>query len=445
MSKGIRASEVVCDIDTTEPLTFTAPLRATTPIEEEQLVKYIDKNLKRGYIRPSKARNSVGIIWAKKKGTTELRPCQNYKPLNAITKRYIHAPPPAQSYRSKILRYKWYTKYDIEEAYFHIPVKETDIWKTAFRCNLGTFECTRMPFGLQNAPGYFQVFIEYVIRRYLGRHATVHLDDILVYADTKEEMISICRNIEKEISYAGLTINERKSVRGENEITYCGFRYGFGKCTPERSDDTIRTWPVPKNVTQVRAFLGLMNTLRDHIWRYAEIASPLYAATGKNFTWTNQQNRAFLALKAAATEVMDIHSHDPTRRCTLYTDASLFGISAWLSQNGKPTGICSRSLNPAEKNYDTYDREMLAITYALEKWFHILEGSPGIRVMSDHKNFEYELKPTISNRRRNRQILFLSQFRITWMYIEGPSNPADAPSRRPDYKTSSIKGGGRKQ
>lgn len=80
-------------------------------------------------------------------------------------------------------------------------------------------------------------------------------------------------------------------------------------------------------------------------------------------------------------------------------------------------GICSRSLTPAEKNYDTYDKEMLAITYALEKWFHILEGTPG----------------------RNRQILFLSQFWITWKYIEGPSNPADAPSRRLDYKTEGNK------
>lgn len=61
MSKGIRATDMVCD-DTTEPLRFTAPLRALTPIEEEQLVNYIDKNLKRGYIRPSQSRNSVEII-----------------------------------------------------------------------------------------------------------------------------------------------------------------------------------------------------------------------------------------------------------------------------------------------------------------------------------------------------------------------------------------------
>jgi hypothetical protein len=84
------------------------------------------------------------------------------------------------------------------------------------------------------------------------------LDDTLVWADTKKELISICRDIEKEISYAGLTINERKSVRGTEEVTYCGYRYGFGKCTPERSDDTIRKWPVPKNVT-TRPFLELVH------------------------------------------------------------------------------------------------------------------------------------------------------------------------------------------
>lgn len=443
MSKGLRSSDIVCEIETTGRLDFTANVRALSQVEEQQLYKYIEKNLKRGYIRPSTARNSVGMIWVPKKGTSELRPCQNYVPLNRITKRYVHAPPPTQAYRSRILRYRWYAKYDIEEAYFHIKVRESDIYKTAFRTNLGIFECTRMPFGLQNAPGYFQVFIEHVIRKHLGRNATVHLDDILVYANTREELKRTCMEIETALRDAELTINERKTIRECQEVTFCGFTYGNGRCTPVRSDKTITEWPTPSNPSQLRSFLGAMNVMRDHISRYAELASPLYVSTGKKWIWTNEQNRAFLAVKNAASHVIDIHEHDPTKRCTLITDASLFGISAWLTQNGKPTGICSRALTPAEKNYDTYDRELLAITYAMERWFHLLEGSPGIRILTDHKNFEHELKMTITNRRRNRQILFLGMFRITWMYLEGSRNPADPPSRRPDYQTSGHKRGGR--
>lgn len=436
-------NDVVCDIDTVGELRFTAKVRALSQKEERQLFQYIEKNLKRGYIRPSMARNSVEMIWVPKKGTDELRPCQNYRPLNAQTKKLIHAPPPTQSYRHRILRYRWYAKYDIEEAYFHIRIRPGDEYKTAFRTNLGTFECTRMPFGLQNAPAYFQIYIEQAIRRHLGRNATVHLDDILVYATSREELRKICSDIERDLRKAGLTINEKKTVRETQEVTYCGFTYGFGRCRPERSDKTISEWPVPTNQTQVRAFLGALNVLRDHIGRYAEIASPLYENTGKTFHWKPHHERAFFQLRNVGSKVLDIHEHDPQLRSTLWTDASLFGISAWLSQRGKFTAICSRALTPAEKNYDTYDRELLAITYAIEKWFHLLEGSPGIRVMTDHRNFEKELKMTVTNRRRNRQILFLSQFCITWQYVEGPSNPADPPSRRPDYEKFGHKRGGR--
>lgn len=436
----MHVNDVECEIDTTEELRFTAPVRALSLREEQQLFQYVEKNLRRGYIRPSTARNSVEMIWVPKKGTEELRPCQNYRPLNKVTKRLVHSPPPTQSYRSRILRYRWYAKYDIEEAYFHIRVREKDIYKTAFRCNLGTYECTRMPFGLQNAPAYFQIYIEQTIRGFLGRNATVHLDDILVYAQTREELRRLCNAIEKALRNAGLTINERKTIRETTEVTYCGFTYGNGRCRPARSDRTISEWPVPKNVTQLRSFLGAMNVMRDHIWKYAQTASPLYESTGKTWKWTNQQNAAFLALRRAAEHVIDVHEHNPTQRCTITSDASLFGISAWLSQKGKPTAICSRALTPAERNYDTYDRELLAITYAIEKWFHLLEGSPSIRILTDHRNFEKELKMTTTNRRRNRQILFLSQFRITWMYIAGPTNPADPPSRRPDYEY--LKGGG---
>lgn len=216
------------------------------------------------------------------------------------------------------------------------------------------------------------------------------------------------------------------------------FRYGHGRVTPLRQDDTIRKWPIPTTKRQLQAFLGTTNTLRDHIWRYAKIASPLYEATGIQWKWTDKQHYAFTALKQAAARIIDHHEHDPLQAATITTDASLFGIAAYLSQNGRITGICSRALTPAEKNYDTMDRELLAIVYAIEKWITLLEVAPEIRVRTDHKNLEKELKPTIINRRRNRYITFLSQFRIKWMYIEGAKNPADSPSRRPDYSDPRV-------
>jgi hypothetical protein len=124
---------------------------------------------------------------------------------------------------------------------------------------------------------------------------------------------------------------------------------------------------------------------------------------------------------------------------TITPDGSQFGIGAWLSQKGRVRGLVSRTLTAAERNYDTLDREMLAVVYALEQWYSLIETCPGIKVMTDYKNLTGILKETPLNRRRNRWILFTGRFKIVWEHLPGHKNIlADGLFRRHDYK----KGGG---
>lgn len=418
-----------------------AKLRQYTPLEERLMKEYVDKNMKRGYITRSTSKNSVGLIFVPKKDTDELRVCGNYIPLNRCLKQRTHAPPPTSAYRNNILRAKWYSKYDIEEAYYHIKIHPSDQHLTTFRTPYGLFQYTVLPFGISTAPAEWQLYLESVLWEHLGTSVTIHLDDILLFTTDERDHDWKSAAIENALQVSGLKLKEKKCVRKSREIEYCGHRYGYGKATPVLSDRTIRDWPKPRNKTELRKFLGHINFYRDYMPMLAHHATPLYDATTDQGKWTWKQDLAFDNVKRLTTRMLDTSVFDAMQRCTVRTDASLFGIGAQLMQHGKTCAIISRRLTPPERNYTTTEREMLAIIYALEKWYPLLEGSPGIRVQTDHKNLAYELKESMTNRRMNRWILFVGRFRLTWQYLPGSENSADELSRRPDYKV--IKGGGR--
>nr|ALO50153.1 ORF1 [Penicillium spinulosum metavirus 1] len=400
--------------------------------------------MKRGFIEKSTSKNAVGLIFVPKKDTNELRVCGNYIPLNRCLKQRTHAPPPTSAYRNKITSATMYSKYDIEEAYYHIKIHPSDRHLTTFRTPYGAYQYTVMPFGLSTAPAEWQLYLESVLWEYLGEYVTIHLDDILVFTKEDDAMHQrVASAVENALQASGLKLKESKCVRKSRTIEYCGHRYGYGKAKAVLSDRTMLDWPKPRNKSELRKFMGHVNFYRDYMPMLAHHATPLYDAMTKTGKWTWKQDLAFDNVKRLTTRMLDTSAFDPTKRCTIRSDASLFGIGAQLMQGGRTCAIISRRLTPPERNYTTTEREFLAVIYALEKWFPLLEGSPGIRVQTDHKNLAHELKESMTNRRMNRWILFVGRFRLHWTYLPGEENTADLLSRRPDYK--SIKGGGRTQ
>jgi len=216
-------------------------------------------------------------------------------------------------------------------------------------------------------------------------------------------------------------------------VDFCGFHYENGTCRPIGRTETIRDWPTPKNVTQLRSFLGQSLQFRDNVPRYSHHAAPLYASTGKSWTWTPQQNRAFQELKNAICHSITTQRYEPTKPSELISDASLFAAAAQLRQEGRIIGIWSRAFTPAERNYTANDRELLAVVEALLAWQHLLENSPAIHVKTDNMINATNIKPSVKNRRINRWILILAEYPLTWHHIPGADNPADVASRRVDY------------
>ena len=148
---------------------------------------------------------------------------------------------------------------------------------------------------------------------------------------------------------------------------------------------------------QVRGFLGFGNFYRRFIQHFSEIAKPLNELLKKDrtFEWTQECQRSFDELKKRFTEEPVLAMPDHTKPFQIECDASKYATGAALTQldsNGDrhPCTFISKTFSPTERNYEIYDRELMAIIRALEEWQHYIQGSPHTTtILSDHKNLTY--------------------------------------------------------
>ena len=163
----------------------------------------------------------------------------------------------------------------------------------------------------------------------------------------------------------------------------------------------------------------------------------------KQITLMQEELDSFSALKKQFLTAPVLAHFDPTKPIRLETDASLMAISGILSQPGPmkdekvqyhPVAYFSRKMIPAERNYDTHDQELLAIVESFKHWRHYLEGAKyQIELNTDHANLIGFMSTKVLSRRQVRWAEWLATFDFKTVHKKGKLNPADAPSRRPDY------------
>jgi hypothetical protein len=206
--------------------------------------------------------------------------------------------------------------------------------------------------------------------------------------------------------------------------------------------DVVLSWPKPANVKEVQSFLGFANFYRRFIYNYSKISRPLNNLTRKNtrFIWTDRCQKAFDSLKTAFTTAPILAHFNPENPIIVETDSSEYAIAGILSQLNTGTGqlhpvaFYSRSLHPAELNYDIHDKELLSIYIAFVQWRAYLEGAHHkILVISDHNNLQYFQSSKQLTRRQVRWSEYLSQFDFVIKFRPGRlGTKADALTRRPD-------------
>ena len=257
-----------------------------------------------------------------------------------------------------------------------------------------------------------------------------YLDDILIYLDTMEEHTRhVCRILE-HLTDAGLHLKPEKCEFHKTEVKYLGLIIGADgiKMDPSKVE-TVKAWPPPENVRDVRSFRGFANFYRRFIKGYSKVVESLTRLTrkGQPFHWETKHQGSFDGLKTSFTTAPILRRFDLDRDIVVETDASDFVSAAVLSQYDDdgilhPGAFFSKKHSPAKCNYEIDDKELMAIVRAFEEWRAELQSVENpISVLTDHKNLEYFTTTKLLNRRQARWAQFLSQFNFKIVYRPGKS------------------------
>ncbi|KAJ1572337.1 hypothetical protein NDA11_001672 [Ustilago hordei] len=421
------------------------PLYLKGPKEMSELRRYLDENLEKGFIRPSKSPARSPVLFVPKKDGG-LRLCVDYRGLNEITVKN-RAPLPLIEEQLFLLRKaRIYTKLDLRAAYNLIRIAKGDEWKTAFGTQLGLYEYLVMPFGLANAPAHFQSFINDIFRDIIGVYVVVYLDDFLIFSDTEEVHVKHVTEVLTRLRSNRLFAKLSKCEFHTKTVEFLGYiiKPTGIEMDPEKVR-TVKEWPMPESIHDIQRFLGFANFYRRFIAHFARIAKPLTALVKpierfKKLELPEEAQQAFHKLIQAFTSagvLQHFDYHLPTR---LETDASDFAIAGVLKQEHEgrwhPVAFYSRKMSSAEKNYEIHDKELLAMVACLTQWRHMLAGLPNqLVILTDHEALKYFKSQRRITGRQARWAILLADFDFILQYRPGDKGgEPDALTRRTDMQ-----------
>lgn len=401
-------------------------------VEMEELKKQLEDLLDKGYIRPSVSPWGAPVLFVKKKDGS-LRMCVDYRELNNVTVKNRYPLPRIDDLFDQLQGAGVFTKIDLRSGYHQLRVTGNDVEKTAFRTRYGHYEFLVMPFGLTNAPAVFMDLMNRVFRPYLDQFVVVFIDDILIYSKTEEEHEEHLRLVLEILRENKLYAKLSKCEFWLDRVAFLGHIISRDGISVDPSKiEAVTNWQTPKNVTEVRSFLGLAGYYRRFVKDFSKIARPMTSLMRKDvrFNWNPECESAFQTLKERLTTAPILTLPDGTDDIEVYTDASKHGLGCVLMQRKKVIAYASRQLKGYEENYPTHDLELGAVVFALKIWRHYLYGI-SFKVFSDHKSLKYIFTQKELNMRQRRWMELIKDYDMEIVYHEGKANVvADALSRK---------------
>jgi cleavage and polyadenylation specificity factor subunit 1 len=279
----------------------------------------------------------------------------------------------------------------------------------------------------------------------------IYLDDVLVASVDEKEHLSHLETVFKLFSLNGLVLNQEKCILGVDEIQFLGHKVSAEgvKPVPEKVE-AITDLPPPSTKLALQSFLGMANFYRRFLPNFADAIQPLNDAVAaatrgkvKSIVWSDACQKAFLAAKEALKSFRVLAHPSATAPTKLYTDASDIALGAELLQEQrggewKPIAFFSKRLAKAERNYSTFDRELLAIHEAIKYFRHHLEGRV-FEVYTDHMPLTHVLSsPAERSPRQTRHLQFISEFTTSLKYVKGKENVVADALSRPDVEVNAV-------
>lgn len=373
-------TEMVIHLEDSEPVVYRPYRLAFT--ERQHVRDMVQEMLDSGIVRESSSSFASPIVLVNKK-SGEKRLCVDYRALNKKTKREHYPSPRIEDQLDLLSGSSLYISLDLASGYYQIPIAEESRDKTAFVTPDGQYEYNRMPFGLVNAPSVFQRTINKIINKSSVRsYVLVYMDDILIPAGSFNEGLLRLQEVLELLKQNGLTLKLSKCKFFYDKIDYLGYEVSSEGVRPgTHKTDAVSKFDAPRNVHEVRRFLGLASYFRRFVKNFALLARPLTALLKKDtpWKWGDDEVRAFEVLKTSLIERPILAIYNPQAETQLHTDASKFGVAGILMQKDE-TGLLkviayySRQTSIDEQKLHSFELETLAVIASLSKFRVYLLG-----------------------------------------------------------------------
>ena len=372
----------------TEPISI--PPYRMAPAELRELKTQLEELLSKGFIQSSISPWGAPVLFVKKKDGS-LRLCIDYRQLNRVTIRNQYPLPRIDELFDQLQGSRVYSKIDLRSGYHQLRVQDSDVPKTAFRTRYRHYEFMVMPFGLTNAPVAFMDLMNRVFQPYLDRFVIVFIDDILVYSGSSEEHAEHLRIVLQTLRERKLYAKLSKCQFWLDRVAFLGHVISVeGVSVDPKKIEAVVNWKPPKNMSEVRSFLGLAGYYRKFVEVFSKIAAPLTKLTRKDvkYDWVDACQQSFEELKGRLTSAPVLALPNERDGFVVYSDASRQGLGCVLMQNDRVIAYASRQLKKHEENYPTHDLELAAVVFAQKIWRHYLYGV-SCRIFTDHKSLQY--------------------------------------------------------
>ncbi|UYV83182.1 hypothetical protein LAZ67_23000087 [Cordylochernes scorpioides] len=420
-------------VETTEPIkgfTFSVNMCDVNPIFHKArpvpfairpaVTEALDKMVAKGYlceVASSKWATPVVVVPKKNK---EIRICCDFKvTLNKYLDTAAYPLPTQQDLFSTLAKGKYFSKLDLRNAYLQLEVDPGTRPLLTINTHKGLFRFKRMPFGLANAPSYFQSVMDRVLSGIGG--VICYIDDVLIATASIEEHLALLKTIFARLAKYNIKLKKEKCLFLQKEIEYLGHLVTEEGIRPlDHKVQAIQKAKTPTNISELRSFLGLVNFYGKFIPNLPELLKPLHELLHKKrpWVWTKECGEAIDKCKNSITSERVLVPYDATLPLCLATDASQIGVGAVLSHiiegQERPIMFASRTLSVAEQNYSQIEKEALAIIYGVTKFHQFIYGRKFI-LITDHKPLVTILGsrsgiPTLSTSRLQRWALILSAY-----------------------------------
>ncbi|XP_055017905.1 LOW QUALITY PROTEIN: uncharacterized protein K02A2.6-like [Boleophthalmus pectinirostris] len=421
------------------PVAFA--MRKKVELELERLTK-------EGIIEPVRFSEWAAPIVPVLKTDSSVHVCGDYKlTVNQVSKLEQYPIPKLEDLFEKLTGGEKFTKLDLSHAYQQVTLDEASKPNVTINTHKGLFQVNRLPFGVSSSPAIFQRIMEGLVAGI--PNVAVYLDDILLTGRSDHEHLETLNEVLQRLREAGLRLKCNKCVFMEREAEFLGHKVDASGLHPlPNKVRAIQQAPAPTNVTELRAYLGLLSYYNRFLPNLSTRLAPLHRLLRKEtpWNWQEEQERAFEESKRLMQSSEVLVHYDSHKDLILSCDALPYGVGAVLSHRmpdgqERPIGFMSRTLTAAEANYSQLDKEGLAVMFGIQR-FHKYLYERRFIICTDHKPLlslfsEMKAVPQMASPRIQRWAVTLRAYEYEIVYEPGKHHSnADALSRLPLPQTA---------